>query len=91
MVCYGKSPSISHGTKAFEGPTDEAIAVYMANENLDNTTFFDTSKAKRHPKCNLRHTLQSLEMLNMEIPQVEYGEKFSFRITWNSDNSGVHQ
>ena len=77
---------LSHGTIAFEGPTDEAIAVYMANEKLDNTTFFDTSEAKRHPKCNLRHKLQSLEMLDVDSCQVEYGEKFSFRMIWKSEN-----
>ena len=77
---------LSHGTKIFEGPTDEAISVYMENEKLDNTTFFDTSDAKRHRKCNLRHTLQSLEMLNVKTCQVEYGEKFSFRMVWKSEN-----
>lgn len=78
---------LSHGTKAFEGPTDEAIAVYMKDEELDNTTFFDTSKAKRHPKCNCRHLLQSLEILDAETPQFEYGIKFPFRMTWKSENA----
>jgi len=78
---------LSHGMKAFEGPTDEAIAVYMANEKLDNTTFFDTSEAKRHPKCNLRHTLQSLEMLEVDSCQIEYGKKFPFRMIWMSENA----
>lgn len=77
---------LSHGTKIFDGPTDEAIAIYMKNEELDNTTFFDTSKAKRHPKCNLRHTLQSFEILGETIPQFEYGTQFPFRITWKSEN-----
>ena len=78
---------LSHGTKVFDGPTDEAIAIYMKNDELDNTTFFDTSKAKRHPKCNQRHLLQSLELLNTSISQFEYGEKFNFRMTWKSKNS----
>ena len=78
---------LSHGTKAFEGPTDEAISVYMKNEELDHTTFFDTSKAKRHPKCNCRHLLQSLEILDTEIAQFEYGTKFPFRLTWKSENA----
>lgn len=77
---------LSHGTKAFDGPTDEAISVYMKNDDLDNTTFFDTSKAKRHPKCNLRHTLQSLELVGASTAQFEYGEHFPFRIIWNSEN-----
>ncbi|MBQ2724508.1 MAG: ATP-binding cassette domain-containing protein [Clostridia bacterium] len=78
---------LSHGTKAFDGPTDEAIAVYMKNEDLDNTTFFDTSNAKRHPKCNCRHLLQSLEIPGSSVSQFEYGEKFPFRMTWKSENA----
>lgn len=77
---------LSHGQKAFEGSVEESIAVYMENEKLDNTTFFDTSDAKRHPKCNQRHLLQSLEILNYDRPQFEYGEKFPFRFTWKSQN-----
>ena len=77
---------LSKGTVVFEGDTDEAIAIYMKNDALDDTTFFDTSTAKRHPKCNKRHLLESLEMLDKETPQVEYGEKFPFKITWLSEN-----
>lgn len=77
---------LSHGTKIFEGPVDEAIAVYMENEKLDNTTFFDTKDAKRHRKCNKRHLLHSLEILNKDVAQFDYGEKFKFRIKWNSEN-----
>lgn len=77
---------LSHGTKIFEGPVDEAIAVYMENEKLDNTTFFDTSDAKRHRKCNKRHLLQNLEILDKDVAQFEYGDKFKFRIRWNSEN-----
>lgn len=77
---------LSHGQKAFEGSVEEAIAVYMENEKLDNTTFFDTSDAKRHPKCNQRHLLQSLEILDYDSPQFEYGEKFPFRFAWKSQN-----
>ena len=77
---------LSHGQKAFEGSVEEAIAVYMENEKLDNTTFFDTSDAPRHPKCNKRHLLQNLEILNSERPIFEYGEKILFRFTWNSQN-----
>ncbi len=77
---------LSHGTKAFEGSTEEAIAVYMADENLDNTVFFDTSNVKRHPKCNKRHLLENLHMYQAQTNQVEYGDTFPFRITWNSEN-----
>ncbi len=78
---------LSHGTKAFEGSTEEAIAVYMQDENLDNTVFFDTSKAKRHPKCNKRHLLQNLHLYQAQKNQFEYGEVFPFRLTWLSDNA----
>lgn len=77
---------LSHGQVAFEGETDEAIAVYMQDENLDNTTFFDTSGAKRHPKCNQRHLLQSLHMYESETCNLEYGDVFPFRIEWKSEN-----
>ena len=77
---------LSKGQVIFEGDTEEAIAVYMKNDAFDDTTFFDTSKAKRHPKCNQRHLLQSLEILDKERPQFEYGEKFTFRTKWLSEN-----
>ena len=78
---------LSHGQVAFEGDTDEAIAVYMADDNLDNTTFFDTSGAKRHPKCNKRHLLQNLHMYESKTSNLEYGDVFPFRIEWKSENS----
>ena len=77
---------LSHGQLAFEGETEEAIAVYMQDDNLDNTTFFDVSGAKRHPKCNQRHLLQNLHMYESETSNLLYGEKFPFRIEWNSEN-----
>lgn len=77
---------LSHGQVAFEGETDEAIAVYMQDENLDNTTFFDTSMAKRHPKCNKRHLLQNLHMYESKTCNLEYGDTFPFRIEWKSEN-----
>lgn len=78
---------LSHGQVAFEGETEEAIAVYMQDENLDNTTFFDVSGAKRHPKCNQRHLLQNLHMYEAESTTLEYGDVFPFRIEWNSKNA----
>ena len=78
---------LDHGTVAFDGPTDEAIAIYMQRGDTENKTFFDTSEVKRHPKCNKRHLLQSLELLNTNTSQYEYGEKFPFRLTWKSENA----
>jgi lipopolysaccharide transport system ATP-binding protein len=77
---------LSHGQLAFEGPTDEAIAVYMQDDSLDNTTFFDVSGAKRHPKCNKRHLLQNLHMYESKTSNLEYGDVFPFRIEWKSEN-----
>ncbi len=77
---------LSKGQVIFEGNTEEAISIYMKNEALDDTIFFDTSKAKRHKKCNQRHLLQNLEILNKERAQFEYGEKFTFRTKWLSEN-----
>ena len=83
----GRCIVLSHGEKAFDGAVDQAIAVYMQNETMDNTTFFDTSSAKRNPKCNRRHLLQSLEILEHDAPQFEYGERFPFRICWESEEN----
>lgn len=77
---------LSGGKKIFEGNTEEAIAIYMKNDEFENTSFFDTSKAKRHKKCNQRHLLQSLELLEKETNKFEYGEKVPFRICWKSEN-----
>lgn len=77
---------LSGGKKVFEGNTEEAIAIYMKNDEFENTSFFDTSKAKRHKKCNQRHLLQSLELLGKETNKFEYGEKVPFRICWKSEN-----
>lgn len=78
---------LSGGKKIFEGNTEEAISIYMKNDEFDNATFFDTSKTKRHPKCNKRHLLQSLELMGTETNIFEYSKKIPFRIRWNSENS----
>lgn len=78
---------LSGGTKIFEGNTEDAIAVYMKNDEFDNATFFDTSKVPRKKKCNQRHLLQSLELLGKETNRLEYGEKVPFRIQWKSENA----
>lgn len=78
---------LSGGKKIFEGNTEEAISIYMKNDEFDNATFFDTSKAKRHSKCNKRHLLQSLELTGAETNIFEYSKKIPFRIRWNSENS----
>jgi lipopolysaccharide transport system ATP-binding protein len=78
---------LSEGTKVFEGDTEQAIAIYLKNDALDNKTFFDTSALKRHPRCNQRHLLKSLEFLGVESSNFEYGKKVAFQIKWTSQNA----
>ncbi|MBQ9850861.1 MAG: ATP-binding cassette domain-containing protein [Clostridia bacterium] len=78
---------LSHGQVAFEGPTAEAIAIYMQDKNLDDKTFFDVSGAKRQRKNSNRHLLKNLHMYQSPSSVFEYGEIFPFRIEWESENS----
>lgn len=77
---------LSHGEVAFAGKTEDAISVYLSEDKLDNIVF-DLTGIKRNNKCNLRHVLQRAELLNVNEGRFDYGEKFSFRIEWNSTNS----
>ncbi len=75
---------LSKGQVIFEGNTEEAIAIYMKNEMLDDTTFFDLSKVERIKECTGRHTLKTLEITDKASNKIPYGEKFKFRLSWNS-------
>ena len=77
---------LSHGHLAFEGETEEAIAMYMQDKNLDNTTFFDVTGVERNRKCNHKHLLRNLHMYESKTNIIEYGDTFPFRIEWNSEN-----
>ncbi len=76
---------LSHGQKAFEGPTDEAIAVYM-QDDLNDITYFDVSDFKRNSKCNLRHTINSFEIADKPSNHIEYGDLFKIRMKWHCRN-----
>ena len=76
---------LSHGTVIFEGPVEEAIAIYV-QEEMSDQIFFDTSKSKRDHKCNLRHLVQSVKILDSDKNGFDYGEKIKFRMKWNSEN-----
>lgn len=78
---------LKHGKVAFVGPVEEAISVYVQNERLDNTSYFDLTQTKRSPKCSLKHKLNSLEMLNAENGVAYYGDKVRFRANWSSATS----
>ncbi len=78
---------LADGAKIFEGQSDEAITIYMQDKSFDNSTFFDTSKLKRKPKCTKRHLIQNIQFYESETNQFEYGEAFSFRVSWKSDNN----
>ncbi len=77
---------LDHGKLIFEGAVEDAIAVYMKNDALDHTMFFDTSRFRRKAKFNLRHKLNSLEILDEKTAKFEYGHPFRFRINWFSEN-----
>lgn len=78
---------LSKGKKIFEGNTDEAIAVYL-KEDLVDTTFFDTKNYMRNSKCNKRHLVQNLEIIDSDSSYFTYGERINFVMRWQSDESG---
>ena len=77
---------LDHGEMIFEGSVEDSIAAYMKNDMLDNKVFFDVSGFKRISKYNLAHKLLSLQILGIDVPKIEYGQSFRFRIKWHSDN-----
>ncbi len=76
---------LSHGTKAFEGPTDEAIAVYM-QDDLNDTTYFDVTSFKRNSKCNLHNLIDSFKITDSPSNHIEYGNTFKFLMKWHCQN-----
>ncbi len=78
---------LSHGKLIYDGDVDNAIRVYMANNALDDRTFFDVSSFKRHRKCSCRHLIKSVEMLGKEVNVFEYGEVMKLRMNWTSEDS----
>lgn len=72
---------LSHGQVAFEGNTNEAIAVYL-QDDIYNKTFFDTSQLDRGSNCNLHSKIQSIEILGRDTNHIPYGETFNFRMNW---------
>ena len=77
---------LDHGKMIFEGSVEDSIAAYMKNDMLDNKVFFDVSGFKRISKYNLAHKLLSLHILGIDVPKIEYGKTFRFRIKWHSEN-----
>ena len=79
---------LDHGKVAYEGNVEEAISVYVKNERLENTNYFDVSNSRRdRRKCSLRHKLLSVELLETKGNSIEYGTKVPFRMIWNSENT----
>lgn len=76
---------LAHGTKVFEGKVDDAIAVYLKEENQVGL-FFDVSGEKRNSKCNMRHVVQSVEIMNSKNAHYDYGKTVKFQMTWHSMN-----
>lgn len=76
---------LSHGKVAFDGGTEEAIGVYMQNNDNENAVFFDTSDYKRAKKCRCTHTVQSVEFPGADGNHFAYGAKFPFRVSYNNE------
>ncbi|MBR4859377.1 MAG: ABC transporter ATP-binding protein [Clostridia bacterium] len=75
---------LKRGKVAFVGPVEDAISVYVQNEKYDNTSYFDLTQVKRPSKCNLKHKLNSVEILDSKNGTVDYGEKVHLRLSWTS-------
>ncbi len=80
---------LSHGQVAFDGDTNEAIAVYM-QDDLDNQTYFDVTSYPRNHKCNKCCLIDSLEIINRTTNHIEYGEKYIFNMKWRCLNGHEH-
>jgi lipopolysaccharide transport system ATP-binding protein len=76
---------LSGGKVIFDGDTEEAIAIYL-KEDLNDEMYFDVQDFQRNHKCNLRHLIDSFEILNTETSHVNYGDIFKFRMKWHSEN-----
>ena len=77
---------LSHGQVAFEGDTEDAIAVYM-KDDFNDTIYFDTKDYKRDSKCNLCHLIDGFKLLDAESNHFYYGDKFRFRMDWHCSNA----
>ena len=78
---------LEKGKKAFDGGVDEGISVYLKNDLPDDATIFDMSGLERNRKCNKRHLLKELEILDCETPKIVFGDVFRFRLAWQSENN----
>ncbi len=74
---------LSNGTKAFEGDTDQAIAIYM-KDDFNDAVYFETNASQRDWKCNLRHLIDGFKLLDTDTNHFYYGDKFKFRMDWHS-------
>lgn len=77
---------LSHGQVEFEGPTEEAIAVYM-QDDLNDITFFDVTSFQRNNKCNLRCLIDSFEITDKDSNHIDYADNFKFLMKWNCQNN----
>jgi lipopolysaccharide transport system ATP-binding protein len=73
---------LKKGQVEFVGSVEEGIGVYVQNEKLDNTAFFDLTGFKRSSKCNAKHKLNSIELLNANANVFNYGDTVRFRMNW---------
>lgn len=77
---------LSQGKVAFEGDTEQAIAIYM-KDDCNDTVYFDTKDYKRNTKCNMLHLIDGFKLLDTESNHFYYGDKFRFRMDWHCSNA----
>ena len=77
---------LSHGKIVFDGGVDEGIAVYMEKDSPE-TTHFDTSGIKRGRKCNMRHLIQSVDILDSPSNSFDHGDVFKFSVKIKNENT----
>lgn len=77
---------LSGGKMIFDGDTDEAIAVYL-KQNFEKKAYFDVADEAREPNCSMKHLLQNTEILTHNTNVFDYGEKFTVRFTWKSEEN----
>ena len=63
---------LSHGQVAFEGETEEAIAVYMNNDDFEKNVYFDATTQERPRKCNSRHIIKSIHLYESDSQSREF-------------------
>ena len=76
---------LKQGQIEFIGSVEESISVYVRNDKLDNTTFFDVSEMRRSAKCSVRHKLLNVRLDGIKQNKIDYGTNIPFIMQWKSE------